>query len=155
MVTYKNIRIKKAGGGTRMQRVQVLRSGKYKFVKNKGSARASSTKSRRRVTRKRAAPVRRRRTSMVRRRKKGGRRKQKIPIAATAGMIFGLLELKKAYTSGGSHAAMVALTGYDPNFGWNYKWARATIPMVLGAGVSMVAAKSGINRYVKVPFVKI
>ena len=32
---YKNIRIKKKGGGTRMQRGQVLASGKYKFVKNK------------------------------------------------------------------------------------------------------------------------
>lgn len=34
MATYKNIRIKKRGGGTRLQRVQVLASGKYKFVKN-------------------------------------------------------------------------------------------------------------------------
>jgi len=34
MPTYKNIRIKKRGGGTRLQRVQVLASGKYKFVKN-------------------------------------------------------------------------------------------------------------------------
>ncbi len=32
---YKNIKVKKKGGGTRMQRVQVLKSGKYKFVKNK------------------------------------------------------------------------------------------------------------------------
>ncbi len=36
-----NIRIKKPGGGTRMQRVQVLKSGKFKFIKNvKGAARA-------------------------------------------------------------------------------------------------------------------
>lgn len=34
MPTYKNIRIKKRGGGTRLQRVQVLKNGKYKFVKN-------------------------------------------------------------------------------------------------------------------------
>ncbi len=33
--SYKNIRIKKPGGGTRLQRVKVLASGKYKFVKNK------------------------------------------------------------------------------------------------------------------------
>lgn len=37
MVTYKTIRIKKKGGGTRAQRVQVLASGKYKFVKNPGT----------------------------------------------------------------------------------------------------------------------
>lgn len=34
MPTYKNIRIKMKGGKTRLQRVQVLASGKYKFVKN-------------------------------------------------------------------------------------------------------------------------
>lgn len=34
MVTYKNIRIKMKGGKTRLQRVKVLASGKYKFVKN-------------------------------------------------------------------------------------------------------------------------
>lgn len=34
MVEYKNIRIKMANGKTRLQRVQVLASGKYKFVKN-------------------------------------------------------------------------------------------------------------------------
>ena len=30
----KTIRIRKAGGGTRLQKVEVLKSGKYKFVKN-------------------------------------------------------------------------------------------------------------------------
>jgi len=34
MVKYKNITIKKKGGGTRKQRVMVLASGKYRFVKN-------------------------------------------------------------------------------------------------------------------------
>ena len=42
MPKYKNIRIKKRGGGTRLQRVQVQASGKYKFVKNTGTR--SSTK---------------------------------------------------------------------------------------------------------------
>jgi hypothetical protein len=34
MAKYKNIRVKKPNGGTRLQKVQVLASGKYKFVKN-------------------------------------------------------------------------------------------------------------------------
>jgi len=34
MATFKNIRIKMKGGKSRMQRVKVLASGKYKFVKN-------------------------------------------------------------------------------------------------------------------------
>lgn len=55
MPTYKNIRIKKRGGGTRLQRVQVLASGKYKFVKNKGSPRKASKK---KSTKKRGNPTR-------------------------------------------------------------------------------------------------
>mgnify|MGYP001406814875 FL=1 len=55
MPTYKNITIPKRGGGTRKQRVQVLASGKYKFVKNlKKKARKAVSKARkpkRRVTR--------------------------------------------------------------------------------------------------------
>jgi len=45
MATFKNIRIKMKGGKSRMQRVKVLASGKYKFVKNlvKGTKRASKT----------------------------------------------------------------------------------------------------------------
>ena len=41
MPTIKTIRIKKAGGGTRLQKVKVLASGKYRFVKNtvKGAVR--------------------------------------------------------------------------------------------------------------------
>jgi len=31
---YKTIKIRKVGGGTRLQKVQVMASGKYKFVKN-------------------------------------------------------------------------------------------------------------------------
>lgn len=52
MPTYKNIRMKKKGGGTRIQRVQVLASGKYKFVKNIGSKASKKVKS---VTRRRSA----------------------------------------------------------------------------------------------------
>ena len=44
-MTFKNIRIKMKGGKTRTQRVKVLASGKYKFVKNIKSKR-STTKSR-------------------------------------------------------------------------------------------------------------
>lgn len=44
MVKYKNIRIPKRGGGSRLQRVQVLASGKYKFVKNIKSGKRSGSK---------------------------------------------------------------------------------------------------------------
>ena len=38
----KNIRIKMKGGKTRLQRVKVLKSGKYKFIKNKKRKRKTS-----------------------------------------------------------------------------------------------------------------
>ena len=47
-MTYKNIRIKKKGGGTRLQRVKVLATGQYRFVKNltTGSKAKKTTKKR-------------------------------------------------------------------------------------------------------------
>lgn len=44
MPTYKNIRIKMKNGKTRLQRVQVLASGKYKFVKNLPKGKSKTTK---------------------------------------------------------------------------------------------------------------
>ena len=84
--------------------------------------------------------------------KNGGRRRQKIPLAATIGMIAAL---KMTWDARSSPMGMMALwTGWD---GSNWKWNRASALMAAGAGgaASMVAAKSGINRYIKIPFVKI
>jgi len=44
MATYKNIRITMKNGKSRLQRVQVLANGKYKFVKNTGTKTASKRK---------------------------------------------------------------------------------------------------------------
>ena len=48
MPTIKTIKIKKKGGGTRLQKVKVLASGKYRFIKNtvKGMARKTRAKGR-------------------------------------------------------------------------------------------------------------
>ena len=87
-------------------------------------------------------------------RKKGGRRKQKISIAAAAGMVVGIKELWTAYQAGGGQRVMSALTGWN---GTDFNWRRATatIPMIGGAAVSMVAAKVGLNRYIRIPWFKI
>lgn len=45
MPTFKNIRIKMKGGKSRTQRVKVLASGKYKFVKNLKGSTSSKSKS--------------------------------------------------------------------------------------------------------------
>lgn len=71
-MTYKNIRIKKKGGGTRMQRVRVLASGKYRFVKNLGRKIRRKSKSRPKTRR---AKTSRRKTS------KGSNRMGKTNIA--------------------------------------------------------------------------
>jgi len=46
MPTYKNIHIPMKNGKTRLQRVQVLASGKYKFVKNLVKGKRKTTKKR-------------------------------------------------------------------------------------------------------------
>jgi len=66
-MSFKNIRIAKRGGGTRLQRVKVLKSGKYKFVKNliKGAKRSSKT-------RRKSNPNKRRRKNVTRKNKRKG-----------------------------------------------------------------------------------
>ena len=64
MATYKNIRIKKRGGGTRLQRVQVLASGKYKFVKNISKS-STKTKTKKKSGSKKMATNKKRRAFTV------------------------------------------------------------------------------------------
>lgn len=52
LVKYKNIRIAKRGGGTRTQRVRVLASGKYRFVKNTTKSRSPRKSPKRKTSRK-------------------------------------------------------------------------------------------------------
>jgi len=70
MVTYKNITIKKKGGGTRKQRVQVLASGKYKFVKNLTKSVKSRSPKKTKTTRRKNKPKRRNR-NLARRKNRG------------------------------------------------------------------------------------
>jgi len=60
MPKFRNIRVKMANGKSRIQRAQVLASGKLKFVKNKARSAGRSIKRRastakRRVTRRKAS----------------------------------------------------------------------------------------------------
>ncbi len=78
MATYKNIRIKKRGGGTRLQRVQVLASGKYKFVKNLTKSSNKSTTKKKKSGSKSMATNRKRRAFT-------------IPAALTSGVLLGFV----------------------------------------------------------------
>lgn len=73
MVSFKNIRIKMKSGKSRPQRVKVLASGKYKFVKNIKSSKSSKSK--------KSTPKRKRNPS---KRGKGGRRMGNKSITRTA-----------------------------------------------------------------------
>jgi len=151
MPKYKNIRVKKPNGGYRTQRVQVLASGKYKFVKNKGTKR--STKARRRSVR--AAPARRRRTYVARRKKRGGGRRKGIRIGATVGVIAGLWATYNWAKQGGSTGdkmgrVVESMIGINPIAGsGQFDWRKMyfTLPAVGGVALSMVASKAGLNRY--------
>jgi len=74
----KTIRIKKRGGGTRLQRVKVLASGKFRFVKNKAKS-VKKTIAKRRKTSKTRRKSQQRNTTTKRSKpvaKKGRRRAQ-------------------------------------------------------------------------------
>jgi uncharacterized membrane protein YeaQ/YmgE (transglycosylase-associated protein family) len=86
MPKTKTIRIKKPSGGTRLQRVQVLASGKYKFIKNttKGMVRKTRKvgrrayeKTKKKVKRKTSAP--KRKSNKPRKRSDSGLKIPKIP----------------------------------------------------------------------------
>jgi hypothetical protein len=78
---FKNIRIKMKGGGSRLQRVKVLASGKYKFVKNNPSRSTKLTKTSKKK-RRYGNPLARRWRG-----RKRGKRKFTIPIAPIAGLV--------------------------------------------------------------------
>lgn len=75
MVKFKQIRVKMRGGKSRLQRVQVLASGKYKFVKN-----LTKSKSRPRA---RHNPKRKTVRRMARRKRRRSKRSFTIPLAPT------------------------------------------------------------------------
>ncbi|MEE9181010.1 MAG: hypothetical protein V3U33_00360 [candidate division NC10 bacterium] len=81
MPQFRNIRIKKPGGGTRIQRAQVLKSGKLKFVKNVkrgGKKAAKKSPARKRAVKK--APARKRSKSVA---KKGNPNNKSPKIGAS------------------------------------------------------------------------
>lgn len=167
MATFKNINIKMKGGKSRLQRVKVLASGKYKFVKNltKRAPKAlnpSASKKPGKVKRKMA------------KKKKRASRKMTIPLAAVGGALAGLVI--PAATSGGGHGPIDALlvqgnynwameavienyTGMNVYTGqWNILNARGLTAAIAGMVGHKIASALGINRTLaasKVPFLRI
>lgn len=158
MVKYKNIRIKKRGGGTRTQRVQVLASGKYKFVKNVGR-RSNPKKRRSRNPTKRSV----RKTARKRRRRRSA---QTIPLAPIAGLLAGAAPSIPPLMAGDYGEALnlwiASMTGYyPPNEDWRWwRLQRGLVPLVAGLLVHKFVggAPLNLNRILaraKVPYIRI
>lgn len=158
MTTFKNIRIKKPGGGTRLQRVKVLASGKYRFVKNiRARARKKKASNPKKKTRRSV-----RKTAKKKRR---SRRKFTIPLAPIAGVVAGMAEPVKHLMNGQYEEALYAVsrnyTGYRPQA---QKWEpqllmRGLVPLIVGGLVhKFVGGSLGINRMLAqagVPIIRI
>lgn len=159
MVKFKTIRIKKRGGGTRSQRVQVLASGKYKFVKNPGR---SSSPSRTGTRKPRSRSVRR----MARRKRRSRRGGVTIPLAVVVPVGATVAKTAQHYMQyqdpfGALSYLCGAYTGYRPDFG-DFQAGRmmeGTVPLLIGTVVhKVVGGMLGVNRILgraKIPFLRI
>lgn len=163
MAKFKNIRIAKPGGGKRTQRVQVLASGKYKFVKNlkkSKSSNPSSKKKTRKVRRKVARKKKRRSSAMT------------IPLAPIGGFVvvftspeFGGKSIVQSAMEGDynniGHAMVGQLTGWDTNQGkWMPERAHGLMALIVGTLIHKFVGGRPLNvnamlARAKVPFVRI
>lgn len=165
MSKFKNITIKKVGGGTRKQRVKVLASGKYKFVKNLGKSKSSSSGSKTKSTKKRKY--------MARRKRRRGPRSFTLPLAPTLAIVGQLTRaapqtgnsmigsLMAGDLMGAMQAGQQIFTGVDTEGGFHADWLVNTYgPIIIGALVhKFVGGKPlNINRMLAsagVPFIRI
>lgn len=156
MPTFKNIRIKMKGGGSRLQRIMVLASGKYKFVKNITKSRSKKTGKSKKTTR---------RYRKVAKKRKRGTRKFTLPMAPIIGLMVGLAPAIEPILDGDIEGAVnklkfnyLGLT-HDNQFDVHGLWA-GLFPLVLGGLVHKFVggAPLNINRMLanaNVPVVRI
>lgn len=175
----KNIRIKKPGGGTRLQKVRVLASGKFKFMKNDKTARKSSTK----VTRLRASSKSKGGKTVARRRRRAAKKarakaKTTIPVGllvpggagtlSTAKDMWDTWVINRGPGTGGRNVLRVALlrtTGIDifKKSGEAGRWDPLEAHFTLGWGVGallhkFVGTKLGVNKALgqaRVPWLRV
>jgi hypothetical protein len=115
----KTIKIKKKGGGTRLQNVKVLASGKYKFVKNTTKGMVRKTRAKGRLAFEKAKP--RKKTNKP---KKSSNRVAKKSLKSR---IFGGTLGKVALGIGAASLAGVAVNMVAPQFSTIAKPAAAFI----------------------------
>lgn len=153
MPTFKNIRIKKRGGGTRLQRVKVLASGKYQFVKNLTSKASKGAK----TTRNKGKSVSKRMARQI-----------TIPVAllagASAGMIGPAIEIKNGDLSHGVRHLLENYSGVyvndDGSVSFTDKWKHGLVPLIIGGIVHKYVGGRPLNVNAAlgragVPFIRI
>jgi len=126
----KTIKIKKKGGGTRLQKVKVLASGKYRFVKNtvKGAVRKTRAKGRPAYTK--AKPKRTKKTNKPRTTRKSVAKK------SLKSKIFGGTLGKVALGMGAASLAGYAVGMFAPQFS---AFARPVAAYVAAGPVGLIA----------------
>lgn len=145
-LTYKNIRIKKRGGGSRLQRVQVLASGKYKFVKNltKSSSKSTSKKSKSKG-----------KGGKVGKKNSGGIKVPILMIAGVGGAFTAktptgrtlIKDIQDGNIENFIYDAKEIFLGIDANGKFQPDFARrGIVPLVAGVVGHILASKLGINR---------
>jgi len=147
------------GGKSRMQRVQVLASGKYKFVKN-------LTKSKSTPNPKKKASKGGKGGKKVAKKKNRRNRQMTIPLAPMCGLFAGMADGIGAAMRGDYENAInwtvAHYTGYEP---WSGQWnpeqlKRGLLPLVAGLLVHKFigGAPLNLNRILaaaKVPLIRI
>jgi len=89
--------------------------------------------------------------------KRSGRRNQKIPIAASLGAAAFAWNAYSGYKAQGVPGMVLNTIGVDAKGNFNSSYLKkGMVPLGIGVGISMLASKTGANRYIsKIPFVKI
>ncbi len=138
---FHNIRIKKPGGGTRTQRVKVLASGKFKFVKNKPGGSRAPAKAKPRKSRPKSRKTPRKVGGGSTGRRQGLASKITSAIAILIGVSPILNMLRQAGGNMNTFSTLVtrAYTGYDPIAG-NFDPAR------LAEGYAPLAGAVGFKK---------
>jgi len=102
---------------------------------------------------------------MAKKKRNGSRPKPKIPLLATGGAaVFGYQVYKDLQGSAGGSVGKALWE----NFGVNVGYAGTTTspimlgqalkgmaPLIAGLAGSLIAAKTGVNKYVKLPWIKL
>jgi len=145
-MAYKNIRIRMKGGKTRLQRVRVLKSGKYRFVKNIGSRSRKLTGKVKKTTRK----VGRKMARRYRRKRRRGARKFTLPIAPLVGLGVGIAPAIKDVMDGNIDMAVNKLKysylGLTPDNKFKVEGLMSgLVPLALGCAVHKFIGGPPIN----------